>query len=67
MRPGCSTRLLAAGRGVKLPEIPHNSDNGGKKWLRPSSNRCRATLRQSGRNAFKWSMSPVSVSGNKET
>ena len=50
-----------------MPEIPHNSDNGGKKWLRLSSNRCRATLRQSGRDAFKWSMSPVSVSGNKET
>ena len=37
--------LLTAGRGVKLLEIPHNSDNGGKKWLRRSSNRCRATLR----------------------
>ena len=25
---------------IRLQQIPHNSDNGGKKWLSPASNRC---------------------------
>ena len=32
--------LVLAAWPIRFQQIPHNSDNGGKKWLSPASNRC---------------------------